>query len=49
MEAPRLTLVRLALAVQRFRFRAEVGGTSVTVFMTERGVSHVILVWHHDA
>ena len=35
--------------VQRYRFRAEVGGSSVTVFMTERGVSHVILVWHYDA
>jgi len=35
--------------VQRFRFRAEVGGTSVTVFMTDRGVSHVIVVWHYDA
>jgi len=35
--------------VQRYRFRAEVGHSSVTVFMTERGVSHVILVWHYDA
>ena len=39
----------IARQAQRFRFRAEVGGTSVTVFMTERGVSHVILVWHYDA
>lgn len=35
--------------VQVYRFRAEVGGSSVTVFLTERGVSHVILVWHYDA
>jgi hypothetical protein len=35
--------------VQLYRFRAEVGGSSVTVFLTERGVSHVILVWHYDA
>lgn len=35
--------------VQRYRFRAEVGGSSVTVFMTDRGVSHVILLWHYDA
>jgi hypothetical protein len=35
--------------VQRYRFRAEVGRSSVTVFLTEQGVSHVILVWHYDA
>lgn len=35
--------------VQVYRFRAEVGGSSVTVFLSERGVSHVILVWHYDA
>ncbi len=35
--------------VQRYRFRAEVGGSSVTVYLTEGGVSHVILVWHYDA
>jgi hypothetical protein len=34
---------------QRFRFRAEAGRSSVTVYMTERGVSHVILTWHYDA
>lgn len=34
---------------QRFGFRAEAGGSSVTVYMTERGVSHVILTWHYDA
>jgi len=35
--------------VQRYRFRAEVGGSSVTVYMSERGVTHVILTWHYDA
>ena len=35
--------------VQRYRFRAEVGGSSVTVYMTERGITHVILTWHYDA
>lgn len=43
------TAALVSRQVQRFRFRAEVGGSSVTVFMTERGVSHVILVWHYDA
>ena len=35
--------------VQRYRFRAEVGGSSVTVYMSERGITHVILTWHYDA
>jgi hypothetical protein len=39
----------VARQVQRYRFRAELHGASVTVFLTERGVSHVILVWHYDA
>lgn len=43
------TAGRVKRQVQRYRFRAEVGHSSVTVFLTERGVSHVILVWHYDA
>lgn len=43
------TAGRVKRQVQRYRFRAEVGRSSVTVFLTERGVSHVILVWHYDA
>lgn len=35
--------------VQRYRFRAQVGRSTVIVFMTERGVSHVILTWPYDA
>ncbi len=35
--------------IQRYRFRAEVGGSSVTVYMTERGITHVILTWQYDA
>ncbi len=35
--------------VQRYRFRAEAGGSSVTVYMSARGVTHVILTWHYDA
>ena len=49
LEQDRDTALLTARQVQRYRFRAEVGGSSVTVFMSERGITHVILVWHNDA